>query len=311
MNIRFTNYLILLMLVGGLASCFDHRFPDITPGSTPVRLRIKSLTEESSNNTVRQTAFRYDSQGRLSSLITYQPPDSTTVPIYYSNFRYDAQNRLIQLQRVGVPFPRPAGGVITGPVENYSYSYNALGQVAGINYANGLAWGYSYNSAGQLERAFSFYSHPRFSINGNVQFSFSGKNLTQTTGGTGITYQGMPPGMSAGFPGVHSAVYTHDNKVNPFYGVFTIPSAFSGFVNILLNPSTPAALFGGTDNVLTLSQNNVLTETPPPGYTAESVIYQYQYNSSDLPTERVRLITTPAPNSTTTRDVLRYEYETY
>ncbi|GAB3883807.1 RHS repeat domain-containing protein [Spirosoma agri] len=309
MNARLALFLTFCLLAGGLVSCFDHRFPDITPGSTPARLRVKSLTEELANNVVRITAFRYDPQGRLSSLVSFQPPDSSMVTIYYSNFRYDAQNRLIQLQRIAVPSPRPAGGVVSGPVENYAYAYNGAGQVSSIAYTNGLTWSYTYNSDNRLASASAVYSHPRFSIRGNLQFTFTGKNLTQTIGGTGITYQGMPPGTSVGFPGVHSADYTHDDKINPFYGLFVIPSAASGFVNILSGPSTPGALFGGTDSVLTLSQNNVLTETPPSGYTAETIRYQYQYNAANLPTERTKVTT--FPNSSSTTDVLRFDYESY
>ena len=297
-------------MAGGLYTCADHRFPDITPGSTVARLRVKTLTEELPNNLARVSAFRYDGQSRLSSVISYQTPDSSVAPVQYGVYQYDGQNRLTQLRRESVPFPRPQSNPFY-PVEQYSYSYNAMGQVSQISYLNGLTWAYTYNSANQLASATTGYSHPRFTIEGNLQFTFTGRNLTQTTGGTGIRFQGMPPGSFTGFPGVSSATYTHDDKVNPFYGVYVIPSALRGFVNILLSPSTPGALFGGTDNVLTLSQNNVLSETPPAGSFGESITYQYQYNAANLPTVRIRTSTFPPPNNTVTVETLRFEYETY
>lgn len=307
---RLLNWLIWLSLGGGLLTCADHRFPDVTPGSTTSRLRVKALTEELPNNLARVSSFRYDLQGRLHSIITYQTPDSSVASVQYSVYQYDGQNRLTQLRREFVPFPRPQTNQFNA-IEQYNYSYNAMGQVSQISYLNGLTWAYTYNSANQLASATTRYSHPRFTIEGNIQFMFIGRNLAQTTGGTRIRFQGMPPETSDGFPGGNSATYTHDDKINPFYGVFVIPSALSGFFNILLSPGTPNALFGGTDNVLTLSQNNVLTETPPAGFFRESITYQYQYNAANLPTVRIKTTTSPAPNNLVTTETLRFEYESY
>lgn len=307
---RLLNCLIWLSMAGGLLTCADHRFPDITPGSTPARLRVKSLTEELPNNLAKVSSFRYDGQGRLSSIITYQTPDSSVSSVQYSVYQYDGQHRLTQLRRESIPFPRPQNNQFN-PVEQYTYSYNGAGQVASIAYANGLTWTFGYTSANKLASSSTLYSHPRFTIGGLVDFTFTGNNLTQTTGGTGIRYLGMPPGTADGFPGVSSATYTHDDKINPFYGVFVIPSALTGFINILSAPSTPKALFGGTDNVLTLSQNNVLTDTPPAGSSRESITYQYQYNTANLPTVRIKTSTFPAPNNSVTTETLRFEYESY
>lgn len=308
---RFRIYLILLLVAGGLITCSDHQFPDITPGSPSARLRVKTLTQEFPNNVAKVSSFSYDAQGRLSSIITYQTPDSSTSAVLYSVYQYDSQNRLTQLRREEVPFPRSQSGQ-SNRVERYTYSYNGAGQVSQISYDNGLTWVYTYDNTNQLVSGSTSYSHPRFSIGGSLQFTFAGKNLTQVIGGTRITYQGMPPGTSDSFPGVTSARYTHDDKINPFYGVFVIPSALSGFANILSGPSTPGALFGGIDNVLTLSKNNVLSETPFPPYEhRETIIYQYQYNVANLPTVRVKTSTSLAQNPMVMTETLRFAYESY
>jgi YD repeat-containing protein len=307
---RLLSYLIYLM-VGGLVSCSDHPFqPLVTPGSTANRLRVKTLTLDLPNNQAKVSSFRYDAQGRLSSIVAYQTPDSTVSDIQYSVYQYDGQNRLTGLRRSVLPYPRPQGNALN-LIEQYTYSYNADGRVSEISHSGGLTWRFGYNSAGQLASGSVSYSHPRFSIQGSLAFTFTGNNLTQTVGGTSITYQGMPPGTSTGFPGVSTATYTYDDKLNPFYGVFVIPSPFGGPGNVLLSPSIPTAFFGGIDNVLHLSQNNVLTDIPPSGGFRESITYQYQYNAANLPTVRIKTSTAPAPNSTVTVETLRFEYESY
>lgn len=307
---RFSIYLTLSLAIGGLSTCTDHRDPAVSPGSPTTRSRVKTITLELPDNVAKVSLFGYDTQGRLSSIRSYQTPDSSVAEIQYSVYQYDGQNRLTGLRREGVPSPRPQSSQ-SNRVEQYSYSYNAAGQVSEISYANGLSWTFGYTAANRLISGRTQYSHPRFTIEGSLLFTFTGNNLTQTSGGTGIRFQGMPPGSSTGFPGVSSAAYTHDDKVNPFYGVFMIPSPVSGFINILSSPSTPNALFGGMDNVLNLSQNNVLTETPPSGSFRESITYQYQYNAANLPTVRIKTATTPAPNNTTTVETLRFGYESY
>ena len=307
---RFPIYVVLLLMTGGLWACFDHRIPSITPGSPTTRMRVKTLTLDLPNNQAKVGSFTYDGQGRLNSILTYQTPDSTISDIQYSNYQYDGQNRLTQLRRSVLPHPRPQGSQLNF-IEQYSYSYNATGQVSQISHSGGLTWTFGYNSIEQLTNGNVFFSHPRFSIRGALAFTFTGNNLTQTVGGTGITFQGMPPGSSTGFPGVSTATYTHDDKLNPFYGVFVIPSPFGGPANILSGPNIPTTLFGGIDNVLNLSQNNVLTDTPPSGSFRESITYQYQYNAANLPTVRIKTSTFPAPNNTVTVETLRFGYESY
>lgn len=310
MKLRLAIYLLLLIVAGSLVTCTDHSLPGVTPGSSPARLRVKSLTLELPNNQTKVSSFAYDGQGRLSSILTYQTPDSTVAELIYNVYRYDSQNQLSGLQRARIPFPRPQNNQSVD-VSSYVYSYNALGQVSTVAAPNMLFWTYSYNSANQLARAVSRFSLPQFSIEGDVQFAFTGKNLTQTTGGTIIRYQGMPPGGGLIFPGVGPATYTHDDKTNPFYGIPVIPSFTGGFGTVLSGPTSPGALFGGTDNVLNLSQNNVLTETPPAGQGYPSVTYQYQYNAANLPTVRIKTTGLPNPTGVVTTETMRFEYESY
>ncbi|GAB4039471.1 hypothetical protein [Spirosoma jeollabukense] len=312
MATRVLHYLTLLALAGGLVTCSDHRFPDLTPGSTPAHLRVKSLTEELPNSLPKVSAFRYDLQGRLSSIISYQTPDSSVAEVIYNTYSYDAQNRLTGLGRQQVPYPRPQGGqfnLTTG----YSYTYNSLNQVTSILGPNYLSWYYTYDNANQLAGSTVSFSHPRFSVEGGYLFTFTGKNLTQTRGFIGIRYQGMPPGPNNPLSGFSPTTYTHDDKINPFYGAFVIPSAVGGFGNILLSSGAlmTNALFGGSDNILSLSQNNVLSETPPSGSTDNTITYQYQYNVANLPTVRIKTITPSNPNYPVTTETLRFEYETY
>ena len=305
---RFSVYLVLALMISGLWACFDHRIPSITPGSPTTRLRVKTLALDQPNNQAKVSSFTYDAQGRLSSILTYQTPDSILSDIQYSIYEYDGQNRLAQLRRSALPYPRPQGNQLNF-IEQYSYSYNATGQVSQISHSGGLTWRFDYNNE-QLTNGSVGYSHPRFTIRGALAFTFTGNNLTQTVGGTGITFQGMPPGSSSGFPGVSTATYTHDDKLNPFYGVFVIASPFGGPANVLSGPNIPTALFGGIDNVLNLSQNNVLTDTPLNNFR-ELVTYQYQYNAANLPTVRVKTSTFPAPNNFVGVETLRFGYESY
>jgi YD repeat-containing protein len=291
---------ITLLIAVSVSGCLDHKIPSISPGLTTPRLRVKKLTIDMANNQSNVSTFQYDNQGRLSSIVSYQTPDSSVADVLRGFYSYDDQNRLTQFRRVSK----------AGLSEGYIYSYNASGQVSQISHSGGLTWNYKYTETNQLTTAGLFFSHPRFSIRGALTFTFTGNNLTQTTGRTGISYQGMPDGMSTDFPGVTGATYTHDDKLNPFYGVFVIPSPFTGFTNVLLSPSTPGALFGGIDNVLTLSQNNVLTETPVFG-SLGTITYQYEYNAANLPTVRIKTTTTPPPNAGVTVETLRFEYESY
>ncbi|QJW90151.1 hypothetical protein HNV11_12575 [Spirosoma taeanense] len=303
MSIR--HLLIGLLLAGSLAACFDHRDLTVTPGSSASRLRVKSITMELPNNLAKVSQFRYDAQNRLSSILTYQTPDSSISEIEYSNYQYDAQNRLTRLHHEAVLYPR---GSQPNRVEQYDYLYNTAGQVSQLTHSPGepgYVLGFNYNSAGQLTSSGRFYSTGGLQVQGLDVFTFSGKNLTADSNRTTIIAKGGPAIPSSG-----TTRFTYDDKVNPFYGVYVIPAPYpNGFVNPRFSPSAIYTYFGGIDNALNLSQNNVLTSVPNGG--GRTFTYQYQYNAQNLPTMRIRTTTYSPPNSTVEVETLRFEYESY
>lgn len=293
---RFRVYLALVLLAGGLFTCSDHRFPDITPGSSTSRLRVKSLTNELPNNLAKVSSFQYDAQGRLASIITYQTPDSSVSDVEYINYQYDGQNRLTQVGHTAVLFPRNSQ---PNRVESYEYQYTAGGLVSGLTHSPGelgFILNFSYNSAGKLTGVLRRYATGGLQIQGADAFTFTGNNLTAATISRTIIARGGPP-MTSTF----SRTFTHDDKVNPFYGSYIIPAAFpDGFVNPRFSPGLMYTYFGGIDNLLNLSQNNPLNS-----YFNGDLTYQYQYNAANLPTVRIT-----TANSMTT-ETLRFEYESY
>ncbi|WP_080240028.1 hypothetical protein [Spirosoma rigui] len=288
--------LFLLLLAGGLSGCLDHRIPSITPGLPVTRLRVKKLTYESANNRTYVYLFGYDGQGRLYTLNSYQTPDSSMDGMLRGIYFYDDQNRLTGFRRTGK----------SGQTESYGYYYNTEGQLRQISHSGGLTWFYAYTETNQLATAKLSFVHPRFTIRGGIKFGFTGNNLTQTTGGTTMRFLGMPEDTSGEFPGPVTT-YTHDDKLNPFYGVFVIPSPIPYFTNVLISPGSPGAVFGGFDDNHTLSQNNVVTETLPGSKTT----YQYQYNAANLPTVRIKTRTDTQPYEGVSVETLRFEYESY
>ncbi|MDB5239693.1 MAG: hypothetical protein JWP57_318 [Spirosoma sp.] len=313
---RLFTYLMLFM-VGGLLSCSDHPIQSlVTPGSTANRLRVKTLTEDLPNNQTKVSLFRYDVQGRLSQILAYQTPDSTVSAIEYSNYTYDQQNRLTGLRREAVQYPRPRDNQ-QNRVEQYIYTYNPAGQLTEINYVNGFRVGFSYNSSGQLVSSNRSFSDPiaNISLSGSNSFIFTGNNLSTLNSNSFASLRGPV------FSSESVTTYTHDHKVNPFYSVLVIPAPSKGFINLMTGgPAFPVeTYFGGVDNVLNLSRNNILSEVTNststqnfinPTSSTLSTIYQYQYNAANLPTVRTKT-TTPALNSTVTVETLRFEYESY
>lgn len=300
---RILIYLTFL-LVGGLSACTDHRVPAVTPGSTTTRLRVKTLTLDLPDNKAKVSAFRYDGQGRLSSILTYQTPDSTVSVIEYNNYQYDGQNRLTQLRRevFGNPRTDPPG------VEQYEYSYNAAGQVSGLLYRSRgeliFTVGLGYTATNLLSGNGKRFIIPGIDYRETNGFVFTGNNPTTINKSITVIARGGPPMTSSS-----TATLTYDDKANPFYGVYVIPAPFpSGFANPTFGPNFIVdTYFGGVDNALNLGKNNVLTQGggTPQGGTA---LYQYQYNAADLPTVRVRTTTVGA---VATVQTLRFEYESY
>lgn len=286
---------ISLLMIAQLLSCKDHLFI-VTPGAD--RLRVKTITQQVTGRVSANTvnAFSYDEQGRLSSLMAYQTPDSTVAPVENTTYQYDTQNRLIrvlhsQVQR-GSSF------------ETYTLTYNAAGQLSELaNAPSTFSVSLQYNSANQVSGYSKSIGVSGLRSTGGGALSFTGNNLTSAseifnvyrTGGSSLD----PPVYSRSI----RMTYTFDDKLNPFYGVFIIPAPgvflpYAGFGTF----GPFYMLYGGIDNTLNLSQNNVLSAVNSDGTTT---VYNYTYNTANLPTSRTTII-----NSAIT-EVLRFDYESY
>lgn len=298
------GYVACLLIAGSLLACSDHRISAVTPGSAAGRLRVKTITQNLPNNVAKVTTFGYDAQGRLSSLFTYQSPDSTASDLEFGTYLYDGQNHLVQFRHVAVPYPRGQ----SNRYEQYDYTYNGAGLVTSLAYLGGYSLTFSYNSANQLASDTRQFSTGGLSLSGTNSFTFTAGNLTTLSDYRTLPLRG-PSGNSQA-----TVAYTYDDKVNPFYGLFLIPAAYpEGFVNFVSSPRTVQTYFGGTENVLNLSQNNVLSEAATitttiagsVGTSTTTTTYQYAYNTANLPTQR-QAYTDGALTQT-----LRFTYESY
>lgn len=284
----------LLYFILGLAffGCTDHSIPTVSPGSVPERLRVKSLTQEGPNTTAKVSLFGYDAQGRLSTIQTFQTPDSTVAAVEHSVFEYDAQNRITQLRREIVR----RSGKDPNPYEIYAYTYKGTGQVSELNYTNNVGdnnWlvKFSYNADNRLSNSLKTYITGGLRYSVASAYTFTGNNMTSAF--ISVSLVRTLPMSSSG-----TTTYTYDTKINPFYGVLVIPAPF---VNTLSIPQLGIlyyyTYYGGFDNILTLSQNNMLS--------GGNSTYAYTYNSADLPVSRV------TTTSGVVTETLHYAYESY
>ena len=291
-----TNYPLFKSLFCGLAlvgllSCQDHRIPDPTPGAG--RLRVKTITQELPDNKAVISAFQYDGQGRLSTILAYQTPDSSVAPVEKTVYQYDSQNRLTQVNR---DFIRR--GSYT---ERYTLNYNSAGQLAGIGQSpSQFGVGLQYGSDNRLSGFSKGFSTGGLTYNQNGTFTFTGNNLTYSTIHTRFIRLGEPrPLVDA----TANTTYAFDTKINPFYGVFIIPAPGVFGPNPIFGNIEPYyTYYGGIDNFLNASQNNVLSAVTEGGTTT---LYSYTYNAANLPTKRVT-----ATGSSVT-ETLYIEYEAY
>ena len=297
-NVRLRIYLFGLLAAFTLNACQDHRLGPIAPGSSPTRMRVKSLTVDYPNNTNRIIAFTYDMQGRLSSLLAYDSPDSNVTWVEKTRFQYDAQNRLAleQYQRIARP------NSIFGPItDQHQFSYNTAGRVTEIRYSSAFnakpgqtiidlvslndpntlrLIGYPrYNAANQLSglRKIYYSQQQPTTLETDNTYSYTGMNLTFANVLT-TSNQGTSP-----FSRQEQYGLTYDTKVNPFYGVYMIPKFFGGIADTF-------------QSLNTLSPNNIMT--------LGGISYRYEYNAANLPTVRYTY-------SDKLVETLRFSYEVY
>jgi len=296
---RVSVCLSSLLLAVFLLSCADHLVPIATPGATAARLRVKTITQDLPDNKTWVSQLSYDPQGRLASILAFQTPDSSVARVERTAYQYDTQNRLTQAQRSIVT--RQSFNPLDG--ELYTYTYNSNGQVSSLRQSSStvvVTPNYSSdNKPTTYGRSISVSGLT--SSGGGGSFTFTSGNLTKSTERLSVFRSGGGPSPDFGYSVEKS--FTYDAKLNPFYGVFVIPAPGAGPAGFYSGSYNPYyTYFGGIDNTLNLSLNNVLTEVTSTGVSSS---YQYQYNAANLPVTR-----TTVTNGTTT-ETLRFTYEAY
>lgn len=298
-NPHLLRVFLYLFVTVGLLNCDDHLTPAVAPGSKTDNLRIKSISQQVANNGGRVNAvqnvsvFTYDAQGRLSGITTSKSPEDQSAPVETSVFSYDAQNRLTQLRRVITKT-----GIDPNPEETYTYTYNHASQVSQLDYINNTRddlnkWqvNYLYTPGNQLSSSFRRFSAYPVSYTENLEYTYTGKNVTKTFVTTTTTR--APAGALIG---TKTTNFTFDTRKNPFYGIFVIPAPYNpGLSNPIAGNFDYYTYYGGLANIFNVSENNVLS--------AGTTTYAYTYNAADLPITR----TTTADGNVT--ETLVYEYE--
>ncbi|GAB4018103.1 hypothetical protein GCM10028773_16710 [Spirosoma koreense] len=264
------------------------------------------------NDQVKVSAFQYDLQGRLGSIVAYLIPDSSQGPVERNTYQYDAQNRLVLHQRT---ITRPS--FYRGTTEQHKITYNANGQVEAIKYYN--------DSDSPGTPILTYTALPQFTAQNKLQnyqkqlsptfltgsgvvrrddltlsnIVFTGDNLTafhrqRTTNDIGSFISTVDSDDS----------FTYDDQLNPFYGLYFIPEPLGYIIDIRQQlPTNQIYYYGGLDNWLNLSRNNILTYTTS---NAPSVTtYQYNYNAAHLPISRT------ISTSNTILERITYQYESY
>lgn len=303
---RLLTYFTGLMTALTFASCQDPAAPAVAPGTptptptTATRFRVKKLSQDLPNNSAKISSFNYDAQGRLSAVVAYQSPDSSAAQVERNTYRYDGQNRLIFHQRQVIAVP---GSIFKPFSEQNQFSYDAAGNVSEIRYSlanyllaapnqtivdlaflnDAAALAYvvqlRYNATNQLigSTKINYFQGNRGSITSVGEYAYSSDKLTSFNVVTTSTMSSAPPYRDEGS-------LRYDSKINPFYGVYVVPTYFGG-----VSTHFP--------NLNTLSRNNITN--------IGGVTFRHDYNAADLPTVRY---TTIGDNAVET---LRFEYESY
>ncbi len=268
-----------------------------------MRFRVKSLTQDLTGTTAKLTTFRYDAQGRLSSLFAYRTPDSTQGPVERCTYQYDSQNRLIQQQRqvrTNLSLANAAVVLYTPSVSQHQFSYTANGQVAQIRYYENPYFLTSGQTVVELSvlnssNALTFVLDARYDTKGQLigarkVFYKQGQQSSSTyTSEYRYTEANLTYMRTINmFNGVEYAPdensLTYDDQINPFYGVYVIPPYFGGISDYFLNLNT-------------LSPNNITQ--------VGGVSYRYEYNESKLPTVRYTI------SDNKVVETLHFTYEAY
>ncbi len=288
-----TSFIAILFFLAtiGIIGCGE-------PGTTEKvdRLRVKSLTRSTpDNSSIKNISnFKYDSDNRLISIISFQTPDSTVALVGRTKYEYDSQNRLTTVKR----------SLGAASSEEYKYTYNATNQVTSLVYStdNAEVYTITYKYNGNtLESSLRKYDISySLTFRNNISYSFTGQNLASIT--SVVDIQRVLP-----YTSTSSSTFTFDDKLNPFFGVYVIPAPVS--------PARPVSgqfnyytYYGGYDNLLTQSKDNLLSEVKTSG---EQRNYKYSYNEAGYPTSRTTEAKYPGQPTIFTEETLLFEYESY
>ena len=279
---------VLALMLITLVSCTDHE-----PTDPLDRLRVKSITRilplDVLSGKKNVSAFNYDSYNRIASIVSYETPDSTAAVIGRTTYEYDRDNRVSIIKRSVNPFGS----------EEYKYTYDSDDKLIILDYDAGnfdayhITYKYAGNTLESSLRKFNFNSS--ISFKSEQSFTFSGQNLSKVD--IIQTVEKVIP-----FVSTNALTFTYDDKINPFYGVYMIPSPF-----LPAKPTNAAfsyyTYYGGYDNFLTLSPANALSQINSSG---DETYYEYQYNEAGFPTMRIS-----KNRRSLVVETLLYEYEKY
>lgn len=289
-NNGFLRLILLLIPVINFLSCSDH----LPPETPSVKQRIKSITRTLPNDgsISNITTFSYSQNGNLSNLKSYQTPDSN-VAIRGHSVVQITDGKLKEISRKLTNLSE----------EHYIFTYDPSGKPTTLDYDAGnsdvykMIFQYSGNKLQSSSRKFTFTPivYDQF-----LTYTFTGENLSSVNSTTVLSKNLTSTTTSA-------SVFTYDNNINPFFGSVIIPApdAISRPTQGNFNYYT---YFGGFNNFLHLSKNNVTSEITS---NNEETTYTYTYNSEGRPLSRIKMQKYPPLNNNVLVETLKFEYESY
>lgn len=268
----------------------------------PGRLRIKSITGNKPylKNTI--SVFQYEEHGRLSTVTSYQIPDSSSGTIEKSSYQYNSQGQLIEFKKRVF--------LHEGSMKEYfvlfTYTYDSEGRISSFtsfhsNQGRGRQFTktFKYDLLNRISGSAITPTLPEHNELRYKQFNdlaYTGDNVTSNMYSESH-YEGTT--ISSGYGKI---IYAFDTNVNPFYGfpIIPAPGSFSGqFYE-----------FYSFDNLLSLSKNNLLSikldnENKSTNMYVSTITYAYTYNAQKMPTSRTTTI------NGKTDEKLTFVYESY
>ncbi|GAB3943129.1 hypothetical protein GCM10028805_08860 [Spirosoma harenae] len=256
-----------LGLLLNLSSCVDHRL-----GGTlsPVRLRLKTTDDGTT-----RTTYSYDSQNQPISITRNQVVNT----IMYGDpqrIYTSSESEANHIFYITPSSSTPGQGeiVVYPPVLTNTrftatrYNYSTATK---IYYSVRLRYfDYTFDGSGRLT-SYADRSDTNPDLN-SYGYTYTGENITRqdvsTAGGHGLNYR---------------IDYTHDDKINPFYGLW--------------DPEI--------ETRLRFTRNNMISARSQGLSSNDDIVYTYEYNQQGLPTKRTTV------RNGVQSGVLTFTYESY